>query len=483
MVDITMPKLGETVTEGVITKCVRGLGEFVAEGEVVFEVSTDKVDTEIPSRVSGILTHILVAEGETVQVGARLAAIDVAGGADEGHSTFTEGDPPCGWGEDRSNSREFSSAVSSETEPARASTVRDLGSTPGEERDEIPARGPRVVGIEPIPERSGDPRMGTKLLSPAVLALLEAHGVDSEAIDGTGTGGRITPGDVLAASESKSGDPMQSVTPVEATDPKSPPLVSSGLVGAPVDAPRVASAVVPSGRDEVIPFSRIRAATAEHMVRSKNISAHALVVVDVDYYNVDAVRRAKKASLLAQDGINLTYLPFVSRAVVDAIRAFPQINASVGTDALLVHRYVNLGIAVDLDFEGLVVPVIKSADGKRLRAIAHEAADLATRARTRKLTFDDLLAGTFTITNAGGSGTLFSSPVINQPQLAILSMGGVKKRPVVLELPDGVEAVVIRPVGNLALSWDHRAVDGAYASAFLAKIREILETRDWDSEF
>jgi 2-oxoglutarate dehydrogenase E2 component (dihydrolipoamide succinyltransferase) len=232
----------------------------------------------------------------------------------------------------------------------------------------------------------------------------------------------------------------------------------------------------------VIPFSRIRKVTAEHMVRSKATSAHTLVVVDCDYEAVEKVRRANKDKFRAEEGFGLTYLPFQSRALVDALREFPDMNSSVGDNELIVHHYVNLGIAVDLNFEGLLVPVIRDADSKRLRAIAREISDLATRARSKKLSADELAGGTFTLTNPGPFGSLMTSPVINQPQIAILSTDAVKPRPVALELPDGTYGIAVHPVGNLGLVWDHRAVDGAYASAFLARIKEILETRDWSAE-
>jgi 2-oxoglutarate dehydrogenase E2 component (dihydrolipoamide succinyltransferase) len=232
----------------------------------------------------------------------------------------------------------------------------------------------------------------------------------------------------------------------------------------------------------VVPFSRIRRVTAEHMVRSKSVSAHTLVVTEVDYHGVERVRRAEKERFRTEEGFGLTYLPFVSRAVVDALRQFPHVNATVGDNELIVHHYVNLGIAVDLNFEGLLVPVIRDAENKRLRAIAREIADLAARARGRKLSADELAGGTFTISNAGPFGTLLTGPVINQPQVAILSTDGVKKRPVAIELPDGSDAVVVHPVGNLALSFDHRAFDGAYAAAFLAELRRIIEGRDWSQE-
>jgi len=218
------------------------------------------------------------------------------------------------------------------------------------------------------------------------------------------------------------------------------------------------------------------------MVRSKATSAHALVALEVDYHNVERVRLAEKDGFRASEGVALTYLPFISRAVVDALRDYPELNASVGHDELIVHHDVHLGYAVDLDFQGLMVPVVHNADAKRLRALAREVADLASRARSKQLGPDDISGGTFTITNVGSYGTTITFPVINQPQIAILSTDGVKKRPVVVEQPDGSDAIVIRPVGLLALAWDHRAVDGAYAAAFVRRIKEIIETRDWAQE-
>jgi len=247
-------------------------------------------------------------------------------------------------------------------------------------------------------------------------------------------------------------------------------------------APVPSTAPITADREQVIPFSKIRRITAEHMVRSKATSAHTLVVVEVDYDGVDRVRHANQDAYKAAEGHTLTYLPFISRAVVDAIAEFPHVNASVGNDELIVHHYINLGIAVDLNFEGLLVPVIHDADGKRLRAIAREISDLATRARTKRLTADDITGGTFTLTNAGPFGTMLTAAVINQPQVAILSTDGVKKRPVVVELPDGTDAIAIHPVGLLALTFDHRAFDGAYAAAFVSRVRQILETRDWSQE-
>jgi pyruvate dehydrogenase E2 component (dihydrolipoamide acetyltransferase) len=235
----------------------------------------------------------------------------------------------------------------------------------------------------------------------------------------------------------------------------------------------------PDGRDEIIPFSRIRKRTAAHMVRSKATSPHALVVTEVDYEHVDTVRRASAEAPKARKSIALSYLAFVARATIDAIRAFPQVNASVGEDELVVHEAINLGVAVDLDFEGLIVPVIHQADRQTTQELSRAIADLAQRARTKRLSADDVVGGTFTISNLGPYGTLLTSPVINQPQVAILAVDGVKEKPVVVKGPDGTKSIDIHPIGNLALAWDHRAFDGAYAASFLGRIKGGLESDEW----
>ncbi|MDP9387418.1 MAG: 2-oxo acid dehydrogenase subunit E2, partial [Actinomycetota bacterium] len=247
-------------------------------------------------------------------------------------------------------------------------------------------------------------------------------------------------------------------------------------------AARAEPAPARSGDDEVVRFSNIRRRTAEHMRRSLDTSAHTLVVIEVDYDAVDRARLPERERFKAEEGFSLTYLPFVARAVVDAIRDFPHVNASVGDDELIVHHAVNLGIAVDLNHEGLIVPVVHDAGDKRLRALARDMADLAARARARRLGADDISGGTFTITNPGSSGTLLTFPIINQPQVAILSTDGVRPKPVAVSLPGGGYGVAVHPVGNIAIAFDHRAFDGAYASAFLARLRDLLETRDWSQE-
>ncbi|HEY5155349.1 MAG TPA: 2-oxo acid dehydrogenase subunit E2, partial [Acidimicrobiales bacterium] len=259
---------------------------------------------------------------------------------------------------------------------------------------------------------------------------------------------------------------------------------SAAAVSAPVaaGARRVAPAPRSGTGDTVEKLNNIRRITGEHMVMSKATSPHAMTAVEVDFENVERARRAHRDEFKAGEGFSLTYLPFIARAVVDALRDFPHLNATVGEGELVVHNYVNLAIAVDLDFEGLLAPVIHDADDKRLRAIARDISDLATRARTKKLSADDITGGTFTISNSGPFGTFMVIPVINQPQVAILSTDGVTRKPVVVTDVDGNEAIAIHSVGMLAMSWDHRAFDGAYAAAFLREVKEILEARDWEAE-
>jgi 2-oxoglutarate dehydrogenase E2 component (dihydrolipoamide succinyltransferase) len=252
-------------------------------------------------------------------------------------------------------------------------------------------------------------------------------------------------------------------------------------VAPPAARPPEPTRVAPRG-DETVPFDNMRRRTAEHMVRSKQTSAHVYTSVRVDFERIERVRRANGAAWKAEEGFSLTYLPFIVRAVSDVIHEYPHVNSSVDGDALLVHRDVHLGIAVDLDFSGLLAPVVRNADGKRLRLIARDIGDLATRAKSKALLPDEVVGGTFTITNMGPFGTTMTLPIINQPQVAILATDAITKEPVVIEGPDGEDAIAIHHVGYLSLAWDHRAFDGAYAAAFLSAVREVLETRDWESE-
>jgi len=239
----------------------------------------------------------------------------------------------------------------------------------------------------------------------------------------------------------------------------------------------------PTGeREQVVALSKIRKLTGAHMVMSKAVSPHAFSVVEVDYANVDRTRSAVKESWKSGEGFGLTYLPFIARAVVDALADFPHVNSSIDGDNLLVHGYIDLGIAVDLDYQGLLVPVVRSADAKRLRAIAREINDLATRARGRKLSPDEIQGGTFTLSNNGSAGALICMPIINQPQVAILSTDAIVRKPVVVTAQDGSESIAIHPMGHLSMSWDHRAFDGAYAARFISRVKQIIETQDWSAE-
>ncbi|MFA9564709.1 MAG: 2-oxo acid dehydrogenase subunit E2, partial [Acidimicrobiales bacterium] len=260
------------------------------------------------------------------------------------------------------------------------------------------------------------------------------------------------------------------------------PVVAAPLpVAAPAPAPMV-PAVVASGRSQAIPFNNIRLRTGEHMIASKAAAPHVLTVVEVDYEGVERARAGAKAGFKDDEGFSLTYLPFIARAVIDALREYPHLNATVGDGELIVHNDVNLSVAVDLDFQGLLAPVVRGADAQRLRGLARAINDVAGRARSKQLVPNDLSGGTFTLTNMGSYGTFIVSAVINQPQVAILSTDGISRKPVVVTDGDGNEAIAVHSVGMLALSWDHRAFDGAYAAAFMAKVREIIQTRDWAAE-
>jgi len=392
-----MPQLGETVTEGTVTVWHKKVGDAVKTDEVLFEVSTDKVETEVPAPADGVLAEITVEEGITVDVGVTLGVI----------------------------AETISDAPANEVEPAPIKQTPAVQSAKANRHDE-----------------RGQP------LSPVVRRLLAEHGIDSSAITGTGRDGRITRRDVLAA--------------VAETDRTAQPG--------------------PGGAEaEVIPLSRIRKNIGDHMVRSKATSPHVLQAVEADFHAVEKARAAHGDAWREAYSFSLSYLPFISRAIVEAIAEFPRVNASINDDNLEIHGRVNLGIAVDLGFEGLVVPVIKDAQGAKLQELAFTIRDLAVRARDGKLGTDDFAGGTYTLSNSGSFGTLITAPIINQPQVAILSSDGVRKKPVVIE-DEGGDSIAIRPVGVLAQSFDHRAFDGAYSAAFLNRMREILEQTDWSAK-
>lgn len=438
MADITLPQLGETVTEGTITRWFKKVGETIAADEPLFEVSTDKVDTEVPSPIAGTVMEIRVAEGETVPVGTVIAVVSEVGVA---------------------------------SAPEVVVAVPVPVAVPAPVLTPIPVPTPAPVAVV-----SGS----NKLLSPVVRRLVTDHGIDANSIVGSGPGGRITREDVLDHID-RTGSVAVASSPVVAQVPLTQASTVAAATRPAIPAvPRQSSAA--GDRENIVALSKMRKLTGAHMVASKSTSPHVLSVVEVDYAKVDVTRNAVKSEWKTSEGFSLTYLPFISRAIIDALREFPHLNASIDGDNLVVHNYVDLGIAIDLDYQGLLVPVVRNAETKRLRAIAREINDLAQRARTRKLLPDEIQGGTFTLTNNGSAGSVITMAIINQPQVAIISTDAIVRKPVVVQLPDGSEGIVIHPVGNLAMTWDHRAFDGAYAARFLSRTKEILESQDWSAE-
>ena len=498
MADITLPQLGETVTEGTITRWFKKVGDTVAADEPLFEVSTDKVDTEVPSPVAGTLTEIRVNEGDTVPVGTVIAVVGAANAAAAPAPVVQPAPAP----------------AAQPAPAARPAPVAQPATAARPAPVAQPAPAPAVrpaAAVATATRTATAPNVSNKLLSPVVRRLVADHGIDVGALVGTGPGGRITREDVLDFIDKTGSTPVATApAPVVAAPTAPAPQVSAAPTApapqvsaaptariAPAQAPTTAQApaptpvaasappakfTAPSERETVLSLSKIRKLTASHMIMSQAVSAHAFSVVEVDYANVDATRSEVKDQFKQSEGFTLTYLPFIARAIVDALAEYPNLNASIEGDSLVVHNYVDLGIAVDLEFNGLLVPVVRSADGKRLRAIAREISDLATRARSRKLTPDEIQGGTFTISNNGSAGSVLTMPIINQPQVAIMSTDAIVRKPVVARLADGSESIAIHPVGNLAMSWDHRAFDGAYAAGFLSKVKRVLETQDWSAE-
>jgi len=429
MTQVKMPQLGETVVEGTILKWLKHEGDTVAQDEPLFEISTDKVDTEVPSPAAGKLTKILVPEGETVSVGTDLAEITADGE-----------EPAAGTPEEPAKAQ----AEPAEAGPAKAEAGR------AEEPATAGAGKAARTPTAPSPEKG--PR--SHILSPLVRKLAEEHEVDLSQVTGTGTGGRITKDDVLSFVAGRETAPA-AAAPAPAPVTVAPP------------APAAAA-----GAEEVIPVPRVRGLIAEHMKRSLEISARAWNAVEVNMENVVRLRERFKEPFKAREGFSLTYMPFVARAVTEALLAYPMVNSELRGDQIVVKHYVNLGIAVSYD-EGLIVPVLKGTDTMNLLGIARGINDLAMRARAHQLKPDEIRGGTFTITNPGPFGSLISVPIINQPESAILAFDTVEQRPVVID-----DAIAIRHMVYLSMSWDHRLIDGALASQFLSRVKQNLET--WD---
>ncbi len=416
---VTMPQLGETVTEGTILRWLVQVGDEVKEDDPILEISTDKVDTEVPSPFTGQVTSLLVEEGETVEVGASLLELD--------------GD---------SNSSFVSEEASNEAE-----TVNEP-----------------VVEVEEIVEVESSPvAKSTNLkLSPVVRKLASENNVDLEQVTGTGSGGRITRKDIesFITSGSKTVQKPKEVPSQQKEKQAQPANTSSGEI------------------------SRLRRRIAENMAMSKQTSAHVMTSVEVDYENVEILRSKHKKSFKEENGFSLTYLPFISLATIYALREYPVVNSSFDLDKNIhsFHSNINLGIAVDLNQEGLLVGTLREADSFSLKGLARKISDTSSKLREGSYDLDDVSGSTFTISNNGSFNSFLTSPIINQPNVAILSTESVKKRPVVIEAQDGTDSIAIRHTGMLSLTWDHRAFDGSVALLFLNSIREKLENSDWSQE-
>ena len=440
-VDVVMPQLGESVIEGIVVKWLVKVGDVVAKDQPLLEISTDKVDAEIPSPVGGKIVEVLAKEGDTVPIQELLCRIET----EEAAAAPPPEPPPEKWDE--------------EEEGAPGAMARTTGPP-------IPAA-PRAEPPREAPPPSPPEREGVKVrISPVVAKMAAEYGLDISRIPGTGIDGRVTKKDVegyLARGEKKAAPaPPPEAKPAPPPPPKKKP--------APAPPPPGAK-VTPEG-DQVIPFTPIRKRIAEHMVMSKRTSPHVHTFAEVDMHRVAAFRAAKK-----KEGVSLTYLPFVIWAAIEAIREFPVLNAQVVGETTVIKKGIHVGVAVDTE-RGLIVPVIRNADEKSLLGLAKVVEDFGARAAAKKILPDELSGGTFSVTNPGLKGNLFGTPIINQPQVGILRMGQIVKRPVVVE-KDGEDAIVIRPMMFLCLGYDHRIVDGVAGNSFLFRVREILEAGEF----
>ena len=459
--NVLMPQLGETVTEGTVANWHKKVGDQVAADEIILDIETDKVSMEIPAPTAGFITEIRVPAGTTVEVGTVLAVIENSATASASAPAATPAP---------------ATAPASPAAAAEASPPSWYAAMPPAMNEPKEQYAPRAAAGSSAPQAAAAPaeavaRDTHQRLSPAVRRIAAEYRLDLTAVSGSGRNGRITRRNVLEFIQRQQTEPAQ-VTAVAAAPAAHAPAATAPAARAP------AAAVAPPAGAKTIPFTRIRKLTAEHMVRSKATSPHVLQAVEVDFYRVDRVRQTVRDAWKAKHGHSLTYLPFIGNAVCRALEDFPNLNASVHGDSLVLHPSVNLAIAVDLGAEGLVAPVIKGADRLTVAQLADAIADIAQRSRAGKLKPEDFAGGTYTLSNSGTFGTLITAPIINQPQVAILSTDGVRKKPVVIETSEG-DSIAIRPVGVLAQSFDHRAVDGAYSAAFLDRVRKLLETSHW----
>ena len=454
-IDVVMPQMGVSVSEGTVTKWLKQEGEQVEADESLLEISTDKVDTEVPSPASGTLTQILVQEGETVEVGTKLAVI----GGDGAAAAPTEDVPEPATAQAAAESAAVSDVPST---PATADTV--------EEATPAPAPASETTDEEEAPSSNGK-----TFVSPVVAKIASEHGVDPSQVPGTGRGGRVTKKDILNFIESGGQAAQPAAPPAQPEAPKAPAAPPTPAAPAP-------AAVSPSAAqvgESFEPMSAMRKGIAEHMRRSLDTSAHVTSAIEVDMSKVAAIRSKLKKEYQQSYGVNPTYLIFVARAAAETLREYPWVNGEIRGDQIVTRSYVNLGFAVELqDGKGLIVPVVKNAETLNLLGMAKAVTDIAQRARDKKLLPDEVQGGTFTITNPGGFGTFHGTPVISQPQAAILGTYAVVKRAWVIQDDMGEDVIAIRPIMNLTLTYDHRLVDGALAGRFLRDLREKLES--WD---
>jgi pyruvate dehydrogenase E2 component (dihydrolipoamide acetyltransferase) len=442
-VDVLMPQMGESIAEGTLSKWLKKLGDAVKRDEPLFEISTDKVDAEIPAPSAGVLAEIRVQEGQTVPVQTLVAVIET----DKGASATAAPSAAAHRAPAASGAAVASSPPVPKSAPAPAATSPVL---------------PRPTPSSPVvPKGDGaetpEERLRRKS-TPLVRKIAAEHQVDIASIPGTGFAGRVTKQDILGFIE---------------TGAKTPGALASRLPSPAPSGPLAHPVVEPWPGDRVEPFSKIRKITADHMILSRRTSAHVTSFFEVDYSRVAELRRKHKAAY-AERGVSLTYLAFIAKACGENLRKHAVVNAAVSGDSIIYRHDVNIGIAVALDW-GLIVPVVKRADELSLAGLARAISDLGERARTKKLLPDEIQRGTFTITNPGVFGSYAGAPIINQPQVAILGVGAIEKRPKVVTLPDGTDTIAIRTMGMVSMSYDHRVVDGADADRFLADVKRTLE--------
>ncbi|WP_068421949.1 2-oxoglutarate dehydrogenase, E2 component, dihydrolipoamide succinyltransferase [Janibacter terrae] len=463
---VAMPALGESVTEGTVSRWLKAEGDTVEVDEPLLEVSTDKVDTEIPSPVAGTLTKILVQEDETVEVGADLA---IVGGSGSGSAPAAEESPAPQADEEQPATAGTTAdeAAAQEPEAAQAEEAPKQEAPKAEApKQEAPkAEAPK----QEAPKQESSAGDAAAYVTPLVRKLAADNDIDLAQVTGTGIGGRIRKQDVLDAAKAKNQPAEAPAAPAAATP--AAPAVASAPSGVPAG---MESNVPTSKRGTREKMSRLRKVIAERMVESLQVSAQLTTVVEVDMTKVARVRDAAKADFVSREGTKLSFLPFIALATAEALKAHPGVNASVEGDEIVYHGQENLSIAVDTE-KGLFTPVVKNAGDLNVAGLARAIADVADRTRNNKITPDDLSGGTFTITNTGSRGALFDTPILNQPQVAMLGTGAIVRRPVVITTDDGGETLAIRSMMYLALSYDHRVVDGADAARFLGTVKARLE--------